>query len=291
MSRSSSNRRGDSSSKNKSSAYQGGGADAAGSSSAPVRTTDTTACLPIVYGSIAFLLGPKQKAAHEEHTHRWTLYVRGPNDEDLSVAVRRVVFHLHPSFPQPVRELSAPPFEVTERGWGEFEATIRIVWHDDAERATVLTHFLRLYPPPPPPGTTTTTGAGARDAKHAPVVHEFYDEIVFTNPTEDFLGRLRRWSMTPKIQSAEPTVQENFPRYDDEKDFKALLAAQRFLETELVKVKDRILVADAQSRDIEARMRNNHHHLQGKQAQPAPNSVASSTTHSGPSNKKSKTSN
>lgn len=54
--------------------------------------------------------------------------VRGPNDEDLSTFVQEVVFTLHPSFPNPVKTVTSPPFEVTEVGWGEFEAGIRIVF-------------------------------------------------------------------------------------------------------------------------------------------------------------------
>jgi YEATS domain-containing protein 4 len=99
------------------------------------RLQNTTICLPLVYGSIAFFLGKK---ADEYHTHKWCLYLRGPNDEDLSLCIQKVVFQLHPSFAQPVRELTEPPFEVTERGWGEFEAQIRIVWKDPAEKATVV---------------------------------------------------------------------------------------------------------------------------------------------------------
>ena len=99
------------------------------------RLANTTICLPIVYGSTAFFLGKK---ADEYHTHKWTCYLRGPNGEDLSVCIQKVVFQLHPSFTQPVRELVEPPFEVTERGWGEFEAQIRIVWKDPSEKATVV---------------------------------------------------------------------------------------------------------------------------------------------------------
>ncbi|RYY84195.1 hypothetical protein EON63_09735 [archaeon] len=49
---------------------------------------------------MAFYLGKK---AEEFATHRWTLYVRGPRDEDLSSFVEKVIFTLHPSFPQPIR--------------------------------------------------------------------------------------------------------------------------------------------------------------------------------------------
>ena len=99
------------------------------------RLSKTTAYLPFVYGSIAFYLGKK---ADEFQTHEWTLYVRGPNQEDLSLAISKVVFQLHASFAKPIRELSTPPFEVTERGWGEFEAQIRIVWKDPEEKPTVV---------------------------------------------------------------------------------------------------------------------------------------------------------
>lgn len=103
------------------------------------RLANTTACLPFVYGSVSFFLGKK---ADEYHTHRWTLYLRGANDEDLSGCISKVVFQLHPSFTQPIRELTEPPFEVTERGWGEFEAQVRIVWKDPQEKATVVSKVI-----------------------------------------------------------------------------------------------------------------------------------------------------
>ena len=93
-------------------------AAAAPAAEAAPRLEHTVACLPIVYGSVAFYLGKK---ADENNTHQWTLYLRGPNNEDLSACVEKVVFQLHASFAQPLRELTAPPYEVTERGWGEFE--------------------------------------------------------------------------------------------------------------------------------------------------------------------------
>ena len=112
----------------------GSSSSAAGPTSS-TRLTHTTACLPIVTGSCAFYLGKK---ADEYQTHQWTLYLRGPHNEDLSAAISKVVFQLHASFAQPVRELSEPPYEVTERGWGEFEAQIRIVWKDLSEQSTVV---------------------------------------------------------------------------------------------------------------------------------------------------------
>ena len=101
----------------------------------PPRLEHTVACLPIVYGSVAFYLGKK---ADENNTHQWTLYLRGPNNEDLSGCIEKVVFQLHASFTQPLREITSPPYEVTERGWGEFEAQIRITWKDPNEKSTYV---------------------------------------------------------------------------------------------------------------------------------------------------------
>jgi hypothetical protein len=43
-----------------------------------------------------------------------------------SCAPQQVTFTLHPSFKQAVRTLTAPPFELTETGWGEFEIGISV---------------------------------------------------------------------------------------------------------------------------------------------------------------------
>jgi YEATS domain-containing protein 4 len=109
--------------------------EAENNDASPPRLSKTTACLPIVFGSVAFYLGKK---ADDFQTHQWTLYIRGPNNEDLSAVVSKVVFQLHASFSQPLRELTTPPFEVTEKGWGEFEAQIRIIWKDPDEKPTVV---------------------------------------------------------------------------------------------------------------------------------------------------------
>ena len=76
------------------------------------------------------------------------MYVRGANGEDLTHLISKVglqavaevlavnlqeydvnlalqvVFQLHPSFDNPTREYTHPPYEVTETGWGEFEIVV-----------------------------------------------------------------------------------------------------------------------------------------------------------------------
>lgn len=38
----------------------------------------------------------------------------------------QVVFHLHPTFPNPHREVTQHPFEIEESGWGEFDIQISV---------------------------------------------------------------------------------------------------------------------------------------------------------------------
>lgn len=67
--------------------------------------------VPIAYGNITWWLG--KKGGSGEHTHKWTVYVRSPEGVDLSYAISKVVFRLHPTVPNPVRgkltPAAAPP--------------------------------------------------------------------------------------------------------------------------------------------------------------------------------------
>jgi hypothetical protein len=159
---------------------------------------------PLIYGSIAT---PLQSSADQYATHRWRLYVRSPSGA-IGEAVRRVTFHLHPSFPDPVRVVEAPNmpggsgFMVEEGGWGEFEAMIKIEWATQAdagparkkqkgsaavgddERPLVVRHPIRLYHPGTthavcgvPPAACATSNFAPVEAPRAedaevPVVHE-----------------------------------------------------------------------------------------------------------------------
>ena len=38
----------------------------------------------------------------------------------------QVAFQLHPSFDNPMREYTHPPYELTETGWGEFEIAVLV---------------------------------------------------------------------------------------------------------------------------------------------------------------------
>lgn len=57
---------------------------------------------PFYYGSIAYPLNGK-KASDADHTHKWTVMVKGLNNEDLSYYIKKVVFKLHETYPNPLR--------------------------------------------------------------------------------------------------------------------------------------------------------------------------------------------
>ncbi|CAK7334309.1 unnamed protein product [Dovyalis caffra] len=142
------------------------------------RLKDVEISVPVVYGTMAFYLGRK---ANELQSHKWTVYLRGATNEDLSVVIKQVVFQLHPSFDNPIRVVESPPFELSECGWGEFEIGISILFHDDVcDKHVDMFHLLKLYP---------DAESGPQSTKK-PVVVETYNEIVFPDPLENFLARV-----------------------------------------------------------------------------------------------------
>ena len=106
--------------------------------------------------------------------------MRGPNNEDLSYAIKRVTFDLHETFATPKRHIDHQPYEVTEMGWGEFEVGVTLHFTQDARESEVTVfHRLKLYEED---GSLPTT--------KRPVVSETYDEVVFSEPYEDFYQRV-----------------------------------------------------------------------------------------------------
>lgn len=146
------------------------------------RMRDTELVVPVCYGTCAYWLGKK---ADEYHSHKWTVYLRGPEHEDLSHVIQKVVFNLHPSFKEPVRVLEKPPYEVTETGWGEFEIGITVHFAEDSgEKPLDLFAPLKLY-------LEAESGEKKQQQKNKPVVKEKYEEIVFHEPDEDFHTRIK----------------------------------------------------------------------------------------------------
>lgn len=79
-------------------------------------------------------------------THKWMVYVRGPQVEpDISHFVKAVRFFLHPSYhPNDIVRVSAPPFHLTRLGWGEFPIRVQLEFCNKANKSVDIIHNLVL---------------------------------------------------------------------------------------------------------------------------------------------------
>ena len=148
---------------------------------------------PFVYGSVAINLGKKSK---EEATHKWCVYVRGVNNENISNFIKSVTFTLHTTFQNNVRTLNKWPFELYEMGWGEFDIKIKIELIDESVKPIELIHPLKFYNQP-----------HQSQSSKKPVISESYDEIIFVNPKPEILEQLLKEDNTSPIGNfQEPIV-------------------------------------------------------------------------------------
>jgi len=159
----------------------------------------------IVYGSIAFWLGKKSE---QNLTHKWCVYVRGNNNEDISYFVKEVVFTLHATFENNVRTISKWPFELYASGWGEFDIKITIHLIDQSIKPIEFIHFLKLYPP-----------ANQTPSTKKPIVSEFFDEIVFVNPKKHLREQLLAGSSNIANFKRDSNIQIplNLNKFEDDK--------------------------------------------------------------------------
>ncbi|TGZ84267.1 yeats-domain-containing protein, partial [Ascodesmis nigricans] len=138
---------------------------------------------PIVYGNEAHPLPPDKRptGAAADHTHQWTISVKGINDTDISYFIKKVQFKLHAeSYTPAIRTIETAPFQVTETGWGEFEIAIKLYFHPESnEKPLQLFHYLKLHPYI---GTEAELEAHRLQGKS--VTSYSYDEVVFNEPTE-----------------------------------------------------------------------------------------------------------
>ncbi|PSN53604.1 YEATS domain-containing protein 2, partial [Blattella germanica] len=79
-------------------------------------------------------------------SHKWMMYVRGPKESpDVSGFVSKVRFFLHPSYrPNDIAEVTAPPFHLSRRGWGEFPVRVQIHFTQSQNKPVDLIHHLKL---------------------------------------------------------------------------------------------------------------------------------------------------
>lgn len=207
----------------------------------------------IVIGTYAKNVGDETKSRgssapatpHSDHDvspqdwHEWTVLLRGkdPND-DLSSYIEKVEFTLHNSFQQPRRQIRKPPFEVSERGWGEFQIQIRIYFHDPTERPVDMEHDLRFKVNEPSrishahiPQTLLYQSADGQ------VISERCDELIFTEPTEDMYAALTKVPAPLRPHR----LQSYFNlRFDDTDDYARMLEAAAFVQQRIAVLKQQL---------------------------------------------------
>lgn len=145
--------------------------------------------------------------------------------------------------------MKEPPFEISDEGWGEFEAQITIRFRDPTLTPIRFAHHLRLHPQP---------GQAASHPPDAPVVHEFYDEMVFNHPSRLDPAVAAALEAGPALAPAPHALAHHFKAEDmsPEADLAQLAAAQAFVAQETARLMERLARADAEAvemtKDLEA---------------------------------------
>ncbi|KAF2203638.1 yeats-domain-containing protein [Delitschia confertaspora ATCC 74209] len=144
----------------------------------------------IIIGSEAFTLPPpgdpaRPKGIPDDHTKRWTVYVRQPQgDPDFSIWLTKVSFKIFNTYENPLRVCENPPFEVTETGWGGFTIDIRLHFSPlSGEKAQYRQHFLQLE-------KYGDEKQQARQEAEGCVRSEYLEVVQFNEPTEGLFDAL-----------------------------------------------------------------------------------------------------
>ncbi|KAI8371754.1 yeats family-domain-containing protein [Radiomyces spectabilis] len=193
---------------------------------------------PFYFGNIAMPLTGK-KAADSDHTHKWTVMVRGINNEDLSYYIKKVVFKLHETYANPLRTVEQPPFEVSETGWGEFEIMIKIHFQAvTSEKPVTLYHHLRLHPYEDDP-------SGKPWPADRPVSSFIYDELIFNEPTEQFYQILSEHNaLTSNLPAKKPNKDNpTVPQFSvqlEQEELERLDHAQREVNMQIMQLRQQM---------------------------------------------------
>ena len=159
---------------------------------------------PFIYGSVAISLGKK---SDKKLTHKWCVYVRGVNNENISNFIKSVQFTLHTTFPNNIRVVNKWPFELYEMGWGEFDIKIKIELIDESVKPIELVHPLKFYNQP-----------HQSQSSKKPVVSENYDEIIFVNPKPEILEQLLRVDNSNNIEIFQEPINNNSNNNNNKKN-------------------------------------------------------------------------
>ncbi|KAJ1917996.1 NuA4 histone H4 acetyltransferase complex and the SWR1 complex subunit [Mycoemilia scoparia] len=107
-----------------------------------------------------------------------------------------VEIKLHETFIDSNRIFKSEPYEVSETGWGEFEVIIKIYFPPfSGEKPISIYHMLKLYPP---------ENLSKNWPKGKAIQNLFYEELIFSDPTEEFYEVLTNGSSTKDVKPEIP---------------------------------------------------------------------------------------
>lgn len=151
------------------------------------RVKNTRVSRPFIIGSQSWTLDPSthQGPIPENHTKGWKVYVKPlDNGPDISTWLKKVQFKLHHTYADASRTIEAPPFSITETGYGEFDIELRLYFDSaSGEKAQYRVHRLRLEP----------FGSEAEIKKQVAdnlVTADNMEIVEFNEPSADFYAKL-----------------------------------------------------------------------------------------------------
>ncbi|CAG8433314.1 13055_t:CDS:2 [Ambispora gerdemannii] len=216
------------------------------------RVKNTRFTKRIVYGNIASPLSQKKCAKTKDSTHKWTVFVRGVNGEDISHFIKKVEFGLHETFSTPKRVVEGPPFEISETGWGEFELSIILYFvPESGEKPITLYHDLRLHP-------HADDGLMFSSNVSKTVSSFQYEELIFIDPFKEMYQILADNDRT-SILPARSTASQPFSVQAEQEEIKAIEEAYRQVQEYLTNYKQRMDNATKEMEQIKAELESLMH--------------------------------
>ncbi|EXJ89191.1 YEATS domain-containing protein 4 [Capronia epimyces CBS 606.96] len=227
------------------------------------RVRGVQAYRPFIYGTEAIPFDPENrpKDAPPDHTHKWKVFVRGVNNEDISYWLRKVQFKLHDTYANSVRMIESPPFEVEETGWGEFEIAIKFYFVPESnEKPQQIWHGLKLHP---------YSGDIEQQKRDRAMISSLcYEEVLFNEPVEAFYKILTGGAQAVKSKGAKgskgiikapPTAEiplkstpgNKFSREEESKELDRLTEAVKTVQKLIGEEKDKLVKAEAKLQELE----------------------------------------
>lgn len=146
--------------------------------------------------------------------------------------------------------MRAPPFQVSETGWGEFGIDVEVHLRDPAVPPLRFTHMLKLHG-----AEGALLGAPTAAQLERPVLSEHYDEVVFNALPAD--PALRAELLRGPVAEAPPYPYREFltPSFSAEAELLAIAAARKWLADRTEELEERLVKARASAAALQ------HKHL------------------------------